>query len=168
MQLETNRLTLRKPGPQDTDRAIAFFTGDRAQYVGGPYTAGKAWRHFASEIGHWDILGFGMWAFCLKGTDTALGLAGPWCPIDWPENEIGWLTFDGGEGHGYAYEAADAALTHAFGTLGWSTAVSYVDADNARSVALAERLGASLDPDAVQPKPEHPCLIYRHPARGAA
>ncbi len=168
MQLETARLTLRKPGPQDAERAVAFFTSPRAEFVGAPYTPGKAWRHFAAEIGHWDLLGFGMWAFCAKGSDTALGLAGPWCPIDWPENEIGWLTFDGGEGHGYAFEAANAALDHAYGTLGWTTAVSYIDPANTRSIALAERLGAALDTDAPQPKPDQPCLVYRHPVRKVA
>ncbi|KNG94495.1 GNAT family N-acetyltransferase [Pseudaestuariivita atlantica] len=168
MQLETERLILRRPGARDTDRAVAFFTSDRARHVGGPYTPGAAWRHFAAEVGHWDLLGFGMWAFCARGDDTALGLAGPWCPGDWPETEIGWVTFEGGEGKGFAFEAADAALDHAFGTLGWPTAVSYIDADNARSRTLAERLGARIDPDAPQPRPDAPCLVYRHPARGRA
>lgn len=164
--IETARLTLRKPGAQDLDRAIAFFTSPRARYVGGPYSKGKAWRQFAAEIGHWDLLGFGMWAFCRKGTPQALGLVGPWCPIDWPETEIGWIAFEDAEGTGLAHEAADAALDHAFQTLGWTTAVSYIDAANTRSIALAERLGASLDIHAPQPKPDTPCLVYRHPVRG--
>ncbi|MGR3502641.1 GNAT family N-acetyltransferase [Pseudaestuariivita sp.] len=166
--LETQNLTLRKPGPQDIDAAVAFFTSDRAQYVGGPHTPGMAWRHFAAEVGHWDLRGYGMWAFCRKGTDDALGLVGPWYPNDWPETEIGWMAFAHAEGKGLTFEAANAALDHAYGTLGWSTAVSYIDARNTRSIALAERLGATVDPYAPQPKPDLPCLVYRHPVRTAA
>ncbi|MEM7319687.1 MAG: GNAT family N-acetyltransferase [Pseudomonadota bacterium] len=164
--LETERLILRKPGPQDTDTVLEFFLSDRAKHVGGPYTLGGAWRQFAAEVGHWDLLGFGMWAVTRKGDDQILGLIGPWCPADWPENEIGWLVFGDAEGKGIAFEAARAALDHAFDTLGWTTAVSYIDHDNARSIALAERLGAVSDPGAPRPKPDHPCLVYRHPAPG--
>lgn len=162
--LTTDRLILRKPGPQDVDAIVDFFTSPRAQYVGGPYSRGRAWRQFAAEVGHWDLLGFGMFAVTVKGSDQAIGLVGPWCPADWPETEIGWFVFGNAEGRGYAFEAAQACLHHAFSTLGWTTAVSYIDTENSRSVALAERLGAVLDPQAPQPKPDaRPCLVYRHP-----
>ncbi|MEX0366522.1 MAG: GNAT family N-acetyltransferase [Ruegeria sp.] len=169
--LETERLILRKPAGRDTDAMLQLFQSDRAVHIGGPYSLGRAWRHFASEIGHWDILGFGMWAVTTKDDDQILGMVGPWCPADWPENEIGWLVLPEAEGKGIAFEAAQATIRHAFEVLGWETAVSYIDADNARSIALAERLGATLDPDAPQPKIDTPCLVYRHPrpiAGGAA
>ena len=36
--------------------------------------------------------------------------------------------------------------------------------ENARSIALAEHLGASLDKNAQRPNPEvYPYLVYRHP-----
>ena len=84
-----------------------------------------------------------------------------WFPADWPETEIGWIMFEGGEGKGYAFEAAEAARTHVFETLGWDTAVSYIDPHNARSIALAERLGAVRDDSAERPHPDD--LVYRHP-----
>ena len=53
----------------------------------------------------------------------------------------------------------------AFGTLGWTTLVSFIDPENNRSIALAERLGAACD-DRI----DHPdgglTLVYRHPAPG--
>lgn len=161
--LTTERLILRKPAARDVDTVMAFFQSDRAAHVGGPYTVGTAWRQFAAEVGHWDLLGFGMWAVTTKESDQIIGLVGPWCPADWPETEIGWLVFDGFVGKGYAFEAAQAALRHAFEVLDWDTAVSYVAKENSRSIALAERLGATYDPDATQPHPGRPCLIYRHP-----
>jgi len=69
--------------------------------------------------------------------------------------------FDGAEGNGYATEAAKATINFARNTLGWSDIVHYIDADNIRSVAVAERVGSILDPAAQQPKPDHPCLVYR-------
>ena len=49
--------------------------------------------------------------------------------------------------------------------LGWTTAVSYIDRDNARSIALARRIGCTEDPDAVASDPED--FVFRHPAPGA-
>ena len=110
----------------------------------------------------WVARGYGSFVITLKGSDTAVGLTGPWHPIEWPEREIGWtLWTDEAEGRGIAFEAASAARDHAFRDLGWDTAVSYIDVGNARSIALAERLGARLDPDAAFPG-DPPCLVYRH------
>ncbi len=164
MILETETLILRKPGPQDVAATVDFFMSPRSSMAGGPLTQGKAWRQFAAEVGHWDLVGCGMWAVTPKGGDDAIaGLVGPWCPMDWPEKELGWVIFDGFEGKGIAFEAATAARRDAFERLGWETAVSYIDPENVRSIALAERLGATLDQSAPQPKPETPCLVYRHP-----
>lgn len=162
--LHTKRLILRRPAGRDWPVVRDFFMSPRAADVGGPHDLGRAWRHFAAEVGHWDILGYGMWAVTLRGDDTIVGLIGPWSPADWPETEIGWFILDPGiEGTGIATEAARAAITHAWDVLGWSTIVSYIDADNTRSIRLAEKLGAVLDPAAPQPKPDQPCLVYRHP-----
>lgn len=160
--IETERLILRRPLPKDQDTCVAFFMSDRAYGVGGPYDMGQAWRHFAYELGHWEINGFGMWAVTMKGSDDIVGLVGPWFPADWPEREIGWFIFDNAEGKGIAHEAAQAAIQHMRTTLGWTDFVSYIKEDLPRSIALAERLGAKLDPNAEMPG-AHPCLVYRHP-----
>ena len=161
--IETERLNLRAPTAEDWPVMRDFFMSDRAAFVGGPYTLAKAWRHFAAEIGHWVIKDFGMWAVTDKSDGTLYGLVGPWCPDDWPEQEVGWVITHAAEGKGIAYEAATAVVRDCFDTLGWSTVVSYIDPDNTRSIKLAERMGAVLDADAPQPKPDQPCLVYRHP-----
>ena len=66
------------------------------------------------------------------------------------------------EGRGIAAEAARALRDWAYAAQGWTTLVSYIDPENARSIRLAERLGARLDPDAPHPD-GRPCLVYRHP-----
>lgn len=165
--IQTERLVLRQPIPADEADYVAFMRSDRARHVGGSPDQKRAWYAFATEFGHWAIRGFGMWAVTQRGEDRALGFVGPWYPDTWPEHELGWLIYAEAEGKGVAYEAALAARTHAFRSLGWKTAVSYVDEDNFRSRKLAERLGATLDPAAAWPGQEtgaEPCLVYRHPA----
>ncbi|MEM7241826.1 MAG: GNAT family N-acetyltransferase [Pseudomonadota bacterium] len=163
MILETERLFLRRPQPRDQDPSVAFFMSDRAVGVGGPYDLGQAWRHFAYELGHWEIFGHGMWAVTMKDDESLVGLIGPWTPPDWPEREIGWMIFENAEGKGIAYEAANAAIIDARTRLGWTTMVSYIKPDVTRSIALAERLGAKHDPNAKTPG-DFPCLVYRHPS----
>lgn len=162
--LTTGRLTLRAPAPRDWPAFAAFLSSPRAQFVrdGEPDEGGK-WRAFGHLVGHWVLRGYGLFVFTLKGDDTALGMAGPWYPAGWPEREIGWSVWRAeAEGRGYAFEAADAARAHAFGALGWHTAVSYIAHGNDRSVALAERLGARRDDRAARPG-DRPCHVYRHP-----
>ena len=163
-RLETQNLVLRRPNASDWPAARDFFMSERAEGVGGPYSLGQAWRAFASEVGHWDILGYGMWTVTRRGEDHALGMIGAWCPADWPENEIGWMVWEAGEeGRGLATEAAKAAIHHAWHSLGWQTIVSYVAPENTRSIRLAEKLGAQLDPNAPQPVPGKETLVFRHP-----
>ncbi len=165
--LETERLVLRGPASRDLDAFSAFYASERSQYVGGPLEKRESWRMFGLEIGHWDLRGYGMWSVILKGDDTALGMVGMWCPIDWPEQELGWILWPAAEGKGIGFEAATAARDYAYGTLGWKTAVSYIDAPNARSIALATRLGCTLDETAkTLPSDDVPVLVYRHPAPG--
>ncbi len=135
----------------------------RARFIGGPIAADLAWRAFGHVIGHWVMRGYGSFIITRTGSDEALGATGPWFPEAWPEPEIGWSLWSAeAEGCGIAAEAASAARDHAFSALGWSTAVSYIDPENARSIALAERLGARRVTGAPTPRGE-PCLVYRHP-----
>lgn len=162
--LTTERLILRAPQPADWEPFRDFIMSERSKGIGGPHDLGKAWRAFAAEVGHWQIFGYGMWVVTMKGSDAGIGMVGPWTPADWPETEIGWMVWsDKVEGKGIAREAAEAAIAHAWNELQWDTIVSYVAHDNHRSAALAEKLGAVVDPDAPQPKPDEPCLVYRHP-----
>lgn len=167
--LETDRLRLRAPVAADWPAWRDMVRTDRARFIrSGEPEDSKSWRAFGHIIGHWVMRGFGSFVFALKNDDQALGMAGPWFPHGWPERELGWSVWTAeAEGKGYAFEAASAARDHAFKTLGWTTAVSYVDPENSRSIALAERLGAVVDPNAATPGDE-PCLVYRHPNPGAA
>lgn len=160
--LRTERLILRRPTKGDWPVYRDFMMTDRAGFFSSSGDLGATWKGFASELGHWEMYGIGMWAVTLQGDDTIIGLVGPWHPPHWPEKEIGWMMLSAKtEGKGFAAEAARASLIHAFDVLGWDTAVSYIWPDNTRSVRLAEKLGAVLDPAAQGPSAE--ALVYRHP-----
>ena len=163
-ELETERLILRGPKPSDWDADADFRTSERAQYVGGPYSRMTAWRGFAARWGHWAIRGYGMFTVTARGSDEALGVVGPLFPDSWHEPELGWVLYKAAEGKGIAFEAAQAVRHYAYGTLGWRTAISYVDAANMRSRALAERLGCTIDADATHPFDGSDVVVYRHPA----
>ncbi|SEK63895.1 Protein N-acetyltransferase, RimJ/RimL family [Roseovarius nanhaiticus] len=165
--LTTKRLTLRAIGPQDVEACTAFMASDRAKYMGGPYSAHDAWVQTCRFIGEWVVRGTGLFAICLKGSDQAIGEVGVFNAEGYPEPELGWGLWDPAhEGRGYAKEAAIAVREHLYADMGWYTVVSYIDPANAPSIALAERLGCTLDSGA--PLPDLPdwggTLIYRHPA----
>ena len=167
--LETQRLILRGPKASDADSFIAAYAEDRMKFAGGPKGTRDAWDFFGTEIGHWVLRGYGMFMVTLKGRDTPLGIVGHWHPETWPETEVGWVLFsDAHEGKGYVTEAARACVDHAWHVLKWDSVVSYISPQNTRSISVAERLGAVVDTTAKQPKPETPCLIYRHPMPEAA
>ena len=163
-RLETERLTLRRPKPADLDAFTAFVATDRSIYVRKDAKASTAFRGFAHILGHWPIRGYGLYAITRKDDDACMGWVGPFFPEGWPEHEFGWHIWDAAnEGKGYVREAAETMRAAAYQNLGWSTAVSYIHLDNARSIALAERLGAVLDESAATPD-DDPCFVYRHPA----
>ncbi len=160
-QLETERLIMRGFIESDIPHVAAFYGSERSQFVGGPIDADQAWRGVAGIIGHWHLRGFGFWALEDKETGAFLGHTGLWYPDGWPEPEIGWSLLEAAEGRGIAHEAAIEARRYAYEVLGWTTAISLIDPQNARSIALAERLGARFDYE-FDHKRYGRTLIYRH------
>lgn len=61
-------------------------------------------------------------------------------------HEIGWRLTRQSWGHGYATEAATAALGDAFGRIGCAEVLAYTAADNARSQAVMTRLELARRP----------------------
>ena len=163
--IETERLALRRPTAGDWPAYAAFMESPAAEFFAARGSRAKAWKSYGTVIWHWEHLGFGPFAVTERGGDEAVALVGPKRPEGWPEGEIAWIAFPGAEGRGIAAEAARASLAHARRALGWRTAVSYIEPANARSVALAERLGARRDEAAVTPDPS--VAAWRHDLEAA-
>lgn len=159
--VETPRLILREWRNEDLD-AYAAFRGDAglSQFIGGVQDRKDSWRSIAYLAGHWLLRGFGFWSVTEKSSGASVGYCGPYHPEGWPEQEIGWGTYPGHGGKGYATEAAHAALDYAYRKLGWTTAISLIDDRNEASRSVARKVGAT---------PEYPfeyrgfaCTAFRH------
>lgn len=139
--IHTERLTLRAPEPADFRPFAAFHAGPRAEAAHMKLDEPSAFQKFLSLAGSWQVLGYGDWIVTENGRPAGhVGLH------YWPHKadiELAWSLFDGFEGRGLAAEAAAAARRFAFDTLGLNRLVSYIFNDNARSTALAQRMGCT-------------------------
>lgn len=164
--IETERLLLRGPRAEDFEGLAAFYASEQADGVGGQASGVDAWNKLASLIGHWALRGFGRWIVVSKETGRYVGHVGLLEPEGWPETELAWSVVAEAQGRGIAFEAAGAARRYAYDQLKRSTLISLVAYDNARSQALAERMGARHDGDWT-----HPDGIvlrkFRHPSPAA-
>jgi len=161
--LSTPRLRLRGHEMADLEPLYQLLESDRARFMGGPFSRRDSWFWIASEVGSWDLKGHGSWGIeTLEG--TFLGQVGVNQPEHYPELEIGWVFLEAAEGKGYAQEAATAVLEWVRRDLHPKSLVSYIDIENNRSIALAQRLGATLDPAAPMPEGDTPedTVVYRH------
>lgn len=164
--LRTERLILRAPQAGDMDVLAAFYASERAHFIGGPCDRFQTWTRLLSGLGHWALRGYGWWAVECRATGALAGRVGVGLHEGWDEPELGWHIYEGFEGRGYAFEAALAARRHARESWGMGPLISYIVAENHRSRALAERLGAVVEREGSVVG--HPCLVYRHPALEAA
>jgi len=143
-RLETERLILRPPAPEDFEPYRAFMALDATRFIGGPQNRTVAWRGLATIIGAWTLNGYSMFSFVEKATGRWIGRGGPWFPDGWPGAEVGWAIVPEAQRQGYAREASVAAMDWVFETLGWSEVIHCIDPANEASIAVARSLGSDL------------------------
>lgn len=145
--LDTERLRLRAFRNEDLEAYAAMCAdAEVMRYIGTGVVLNRmdAWRSMAAMLGHWALLGYGMFAVELRQTGEFVGRVGFLDPPGWPGFELGWGLARGHWGHGYALEAATACRDYAFGELGRSRILSLIRPENAPSIRLAEKLGETL------------------------
>jgi len=170
-EIKTERLVMR--GWRESDLAPwAAMNADPEvrQYVGPLLTfeQAAAWAlNFQDDL---DRYGFGFWALEVRASGefigfTGLGTVGGEMPVT--GIEIGWRLARPAWGHGYATEAALAAMDYGFGVMGLPEIVAVAMARNLRSQAVMRRIGMTRDPaeDFDDPNVEEPPLrrhvVYR-------
>jgi RimJ/RimL family protein N-acetyltransferase len=168
LSIVTDRLLLRSFTADDFD-AYATIVGDPevSRYLGDgrPLGRAEAWRQLAMIIGHWELRGFGLWAVEERATATLVGRIGCFEPEGWPGLEIGYTLARSHWGRGFATEGAGAALRFAREELRAPRAISLIHPDNAASIRVAERLGATAT--GTTELGERPVRVYTYPSAGA-
>lgn len=162
--IETERLRLRCFQPRDF-AAVAAYKADPQvmRFTGGPEDELSAWKSFAAMIGHWFTLGHGYFCVALRDSDVCIGHIGLLHPPGWPGKEVSYTLARAHQGKGYATEAALAGLAFACGPLGWSEPISLIAPGNTSSQRVAERLGATRDPERLHVW-GHDVELWRHKA----
>lgn len=140
--MQTARLVLRAPGPQDVEPHAEMSTDAEVQrFIGGPKRPYDAFLNLAAHAGHWQLRGYGGWAVERQADGAFLGRVGLWRPEGWPGLEVGWKLARPAWGSGYATEAARAVIGYAWTVVGATQLVSLIRADNEASARVAQRLG---------------------------
>jgi len=144
--LVTERLRLRAFRKSDIDDYAAMNADPEVMrsFGGELWERERSFRHMSFLLGHWQLLGTGMWAVELRETGEFVGMIGFAEPEGWPGFELAWTLARRFWGHGYATEGARAALDHAFTVWKRDRVISLIQAENSASIRVAERLGESL------------------------
>ena len=146
---ETERLFLRPPLPSDLEVFVEIH--EDPEVMRHMVTIGQAggraagWRTLALLLGHWHLLGYGQWTVIEKATREIIGRAGLWNPEGGLGLEVGWVNRQSKWGRGFATEAARAAVTHGFETVGADHLISLIRPDNVRSIRVAEKIGETFE-----------------------
>ncbi len=182
-QLRTERLLLRRWRSGDREPYAAINADPQVrEYFPDILTRSLSDAQIDVFEQHFEQHGFGMWAVVLRAGDPGRGggdsggddgddgeLIG-FTGMDLatydahftPAVEIGWRLARRHWGHGYATEAARAALAFGFEQLECVEIVACTAPANLRSRAVMERLGMSWDP---REDFDHPDVAAGHPLR---
>jgi RimJ/RimL family protein N-acetyltransferase len=159
-ELRTERLVLRRWRESDLEPWAAM-NADPAvrEHLGPVLTPEQSAASVARFEADFEARGFGWWAVEVADTGAFIGFTGldqvdeglPFSGV-----EIGWRLARTAWGHGYATEAARAALAFGFGTLGLPEILAVTTATNRRSQAVMRRIGMTTDPADDFDDPEAP------------
>jgi RimJ/RimL family protein N-acetyltransferase len=148
--VRSERLVLRRWRDEDRE-PFATMNADPAviEHLQGPMSRERSDNFIDRIEAHWAANGWGLWAVEVVGGAPFIGYVGLW-PADYvtgePMVEVGWRLARAHWGHGYATEAARAALRFGFETVGLDEIVSFTVPQNERSRHVMERIGLRRDP----------------------
>ena len=171
-ELRTQRLALRQWDQADLEPFAALNSDPEVMRFFPAMLSREQSDALARDISSMiDEHGWGLWAVEVVGGARFIGFVGlnePRFEAHFiPAVEVGWRLAREQWGHGYATEAAKAALDFGFRELGLQEIVAMVAPANSRSRRVTERLGMSRDPadDFDHPRiPQGPLrrhLLYR-------
>lgn len=148
-EIPTERLLLRGWRDGDRDAWAAINADPVVMATIGPLLTRQQADVFVDRmVATWAERGFGLWCVDLEGECIGFtGLNAPWFETSFtPCVEVGWRLASQRWGHGYAPEAARAALAFGFGDLGLDEIVSFTAVINSNSRRVMDKLGMTRDP----------------------
>ena len=159
-ELRTERLVLRPWRDSDLEPWAAMNADPEIRrHLGALMTREQCDARVARFQANFDRRGYGWWAVEVRSSGEFVGLAG----LDQVDDglpftgvEIGWRLARSAWGHGYATEAALAALAFGFETLGLPEILAVTTVDNLRSQAVMRRIGMTRDLDGDFDDPDFP------------
>lgn len=142
---ETPRLRLRRLTPDDAPFYLELLNGPTwLAHIGdrGVRTLDDARAHIRANIlAPYQTLGFGMYLVVRREDGAAIGLCGLVQRESLPAPDIGFAVLARHQGQGYAREAAQAVLWHAFQQLGLPRLLAITAPGNQASIRLLHALG---------------------------
>jgi RimJ/RimL family protein N-acetyltransferase len=165
--VETERLTLRRWTPDNAAAMEAIWREPEVWRSLNPHRAfdPDAWRTTLDRhTEHWERHGFGLWSVSVSPSDEIIGWTGASHPTFVPEVadrvEIGWTLRPSHWGRGIATEGATAAIGATFRELDTDEVISLIHHTNARSIAVARRLGMEHARDVLHPALGEDLRVY--------
>ncbi len=110
--ITTERLSLLPPAPEHLPDLVRLKADERVfgLMLHGVRDANRTAMELADDIEFWTVRGYGIWCVHLKGTGEFLGIAGLMERPDGRGVALRYALWPEVRGHGYAREAARAAL----------------------------------------------------------
>jgi len=165
--LRTERLLLRPWQDEDLAPFAAMSADPRVmEYFPALLTREESDALAARCQARLEEQGFGLWAVEIPGVAPFAGCVGLAVPVFeapfTPCVEVGWRMAHAHWGHGFATEAARAAVAFGFRSLGLDEVLAFTVPMNRRSRRVMERLGMAHDPHADF---DHPSVPEGHRLR---
>jgi RimJ/RimL family protein N-acetyltransferase len=173
--INTERLKLRDWRDSDLAPWAAMNADPEVRRYLGPlltFEQAEAWvLNYQDDL---DRYGFGLWAVEVRASGefigfTGLGTVDEELPV--AGTEVSWALARSAWGHGYATEAAHAALRFGFEVMQAPEILAVTMAENLRSQAVMRRIGMTTDaaddfddPDADEPSLRRHVVYRKRPA----
>jgi RimJ/RimL family protein N-acetyltransferase len=166
--INTGRLLLRRWRDDDIVPFAALCSDPEVmRYIGSGATRTPAQARASIYVyeREWEEKGYGLFAVERLEDSRFLGFTGlaepTFLPEIMPAVEIGWRFARHAWGHGYATEAAQAALDFGLQKVGLSEIVSIHQTENHASGRIMQKLGMRFDREAIDPTCGRSIRVYR-------
>jgi RimJ/RimL family protein N-acetyltransferase len=165
--IETARLLLRVPELADAEALMGIMWDpevvEQKQVTlrEPPGGLDVALKNTNGMLRQWELRGYGQWSVVEKAAGHVIGVVGFYHPQgQWPGVDLGWVIHRSRWGHGFATEAATAALRWIWGATQIDRIVSLIAPDDLRSIRVATKIGEHFERADVDPVHGEPMHVY--------